>query len=294
MTTYRFIDAERANESVRHLCQVLGVSRAAFYEWKSEREPKRKSRDQSLVVHIKAAWRRGRKNYGSPRVTRELKAEGHAIGRRRVARLMREHGLKGAPNKRFRGSTTDSKHLAPVAPIIVNREFVVRKPDCLWVGDITYLPTRSGWVYLAVLIDLFSRKVVGWSLASHMRDELCLEALSRAVAARNPARGLVHHTDRGSQYASNDYRKALSDLGAVQSMSRKGDCWDNACAESFFGTLKQELGGDVIWADETEARAAIGDYIHHFYNPVRRHSTLDYSSPVAYEHQYRLNQAEAA
>jgi putative transposase len=294
VTTYRFIDAERATESVRHLCQVLGVSRAAFYEWKSEREPKRKSRDQSLVVHIKAAWRRGRKNYGSPRVTRELKAEGHAIGRRRVARLMREHGLKGAPNKRFRGSTTDSKHLAPVAPNLVNREFVVRKPDCLWVGDITYLPTRSGWVYLAVLIDLFSRKVVGWSLASHMRDELCLEALRRAVAARNPAHGLVHHTDRGSQYASNDYRKALSDIGAVQSMSRKGDCWDNACAESFFGTLEQELGGDVIWADETEARAAIGDYIHHFYNPVRRHSTLDYSSPVAYEHQYRLNQAEAA
>lgn len=291
---YRFIDAERANESVRQLCQVLGVSRAAFYEWKSERESKRKRRDRSLVVHIKAAWRRGRKCYGSPRVTRELKAEGHAIGRRRVARLMREHSLKGAPNKRFRGSTTDSKHLSPVAPNLVNRAFVVRKPNCVWVGDITYLLTRSGWVYLAVLIDLFSRKVVGWSLASHMRDELCLEALSSAVAARNPARGLVHHTDRGSQYASNDYRKALSDLGAVQSMSRKGDCWDNACVESFFGTLEQELGGDANWADETEARAAVSDYIHHFYNPVRRHSTLDYSSPVAYEHQYRLNQAKAA
>lgn len=294
MTLYRFIDAEKARHPVRFLCRVLGVSRAAFYAWKAGHTARRRSRDAAVLVHLKAAWRRGREKYGSPRVTAELKAEGHAVGRRRVARLMRENGLKGAPQKRFRGTTTNSKHDEPVAPNLLERQFTADAPNRVWVGDITYLPTRRGWVYLAVLLDLFSRKVVGWSLASHMRDDLCLDALHRAVAVREPPPGLVHHSDRGSQYASLDYQKALSEFGAVPSMSRKGDCWDNACAESFFGTLEQELAGDADWADEAEARAAVGDFIHKFYNSVRRHSTLDYISPVAFEEEHRVHQAIAA
>ena len=295
MTMYRFIDAERAEHPVRFLCGLLDVSRAAFYAWKrGSTGANRRARDGALLVHIKAAWRRGRENYGSPRVTAELKAHGHVVGRRRIARLMKEHGLTGAPQKRFRGSTTDSKHDAPVAPNLLERQFTAEEPNRAWVGDITYLPTRKGWVYLAVLLDLFSRKVVGWSLATHMRDDLCLDALRRAAAVREPAPGLVHHTDRGSQYASCDYRKALSTLGAVQSMSRKGDCWDNACAESFFGTLEQELAGKADWADEAEARAAVADYIHRFYNSVRRHSTLNDISPVAFEEHHRAQQSMAA
>lgn len=295
MTTYRFIDAEKAHEPVRFLCRVLSVSRAAYYAWKATKtSSERRAQDAALAVHIRAIWKRARETYGSPRVTVELKAEGHDVGRRRVARLMREHGLKGTPNKRFRGSTTDSKHAAPVAPNLLERDFHTDEPNVVWVGDITYLPTRAGWVYLAILLDLFSRKVVGWELATHMRDDLCLEALRRAVATRSPSPGLIHHTDRGSQYTSSDYQKALTDISAKPSMSRKGDCWDNACAESFFGTLEQELGGKANWADETEARAAVSDYIHKFYNPVRRHGTLGHVSPVDFEEQYRVHQNMAA
>ena len=295
MTRYRFIHAERACWSVRLLCRVLGVARSAYYAWCRDVPSPRALDDATLVVHIKAIHRRSRATYGSPRVYVELRADGFEVGRRRVARLMREHGLEGIPKKRFKGSTTDSVHEDPVAPNLLDRKFVVAGPNLAWVGDITYLPTQAGWVYLAVLLDLYSRKVVGWSLASHMQTELCLEALAQAVALRAPQAGLVHHTDRGSQYTSGAYQQALEHVGAVASMSRKGNCWDNAVAESFFGTLEQELVRvEGPWADADAARAAVSDYIHGFYNDHRRHSTLGYQSPVDFEAERRQVERAAA
>lgn len=198
---------------------------------------------------------------------------------------MREHGLRGLPSVSYRGSTTDSDHDQPVAPNLLEREFTADAPNVAWVGDITYLPTQDGWVYLAVLIDLFSRKVVGWAVADHMRTDLCLDALRSAMATREPPAGLIHHTDRGSQYASTAYRAVLAKHGVRQSMSRRGHCLDNAVAASFFGTLEQELAGRACWADEHSAREAVSSYIHHFHNAERLHSHLDYERPVDFERQ---------
>ncbi len=285
MTAYRFIQAEEAVWSVRRMCAALKISRSAYYAWASGSRSARQTKDAALVVHIKAIHRRSRGTYGAPRVTAELVAEGHDVGRGRVARLMREAGLSGTPKRQFRPRTTDSDHDDRVAENMLDRQFTATAPNQAWVGDITYLPTRSGWVYLAVLVDLFSRKVVGWNLQSHMKTELCLGALRQAVATREPAPGLLHHTDRGSQYTSDDYQQALASIGATPSMSRKGNCWDNAVAESFFGTLEQELVGrlELPWNDEDDARAAVADYIHAFYNHPRRHSTIGSCSPVDFE-----------
>ena len=282
MSTYRFIESEKANHSVRMLCRVLHACRSSFYEWLEGRTWTGRE-DAALLVHIKAIHRRSRGTYGSPRVTAELQAQDFAVGRRRVARLMSEHGLTGTPKRRFRGTTTTSDHNLEVAPNVLDRQFTVDRPNTAWVGDITYLPVTGGWVYLAVLIDLFSRKVVGWALHDNMETTLCLEALRQAVATRWDVEGAVHHSDRGSQYASKAYREALEAAKLTQSMSRKGNCWDNAVVESFFGTLEQELVPDEPWTDLVAARAAIGDYIHRFYNPERRHSTLGQISPVAFE-----------
>jgi transposase InsO family protein len=228
-------------------------------------------------------------------MTVELAAEGYGVGRTRVRRLMRELDLQGTPKRRFRGTTTDSDHADRVADNLLDRKFQATAPNKAWVGDITYLPTREGWVYLAVLLDLFSRKVVGWALRSHMRTELCLAALRQAITTRNPAPGLLHHTDRGSQYTSDDYQSALAAVGAIPSMSRKGNCWDNAVAESFFGTMEQELvGREGPWNDEQAARRAVGRYIHRFYNHPRRHSTIGNVSPVDYEAAGVAEKAEAA
>lgn len=295
MTTYRFIRAEKANWSVRTLCRVLGVARSAYHDWVKAVPSSRAKEDATLLVHIKAIHRRSRGTYGSPRVHAELRAQGFKVGRKKVAALMHAHGLEGIPKKRFKGSTTDSAHEDPVAPNRLERNFKVDGPNQAWVGDITYLPTQAGWVYLAVLIDLFSRKVVGWSLAHHMQTELCLEALEQALVLRSPPEGLVHHTDRGSQYTSHAYQEALERAGVQPSMSRKGNCWDNAVAESFFGTLEQELVRvDGPWVDEDAASAALSDYIHGFYNDHRRHSTLGYESPVDYEACWRQSTRAAA
>jgi len=290
---YRFIDAEKANHSVRTLCRVLEVSRSSFYEWAAG-NTWTGNEDAALAVHVKAAHRRSRGTYGSPRITAELRNQGLPVGRRRVARLMREHGLSGVPKKRFRGSTTDSEHQLAVAPNVLDRQFEVDQPNQVWVGDITYLPVVGGWVYLAVLIDLFSRKVVGWSVRDNMETGLCLEALRKAVATRDGVKGVLHHTDRGSQYASADYRTALANAGFTQSMSRKGNCWDNAVAESFFGTLEQELVKGSVFADIDATTKAVADYIHCFYNQERRHSTLGQISPVAFENQHQAAGRQAA
>jgi len=293
VSTYRFILSEKAHHPVRVLCRVLRVSRSSYYAWVAGSTHISRA-DHELLAHVRAIHRHHKGRYGAPRVTLELRAQGFTVGRRRVARLMRANGLAGRPRRRFRGSTTDSKHQQPVAPNLLERDFRADSPNRVLVGDITYLPVQGGWVYLAVLIDLFSRKVVGWAMNDNMETSLCLEALRQATATRQGLQGAIHHTDRGSQYASCDYRKALKSAGMVQSMSRKGDCWDNAVAESFFGTLEQELVDGQVWRDLPQAKKAVGNYIHGYFNAKRRHSTIGGVSPVDFEEQHRATQKVAA
>jgi transposase InsO family protein len=233
-------------------------------------------------VHIRAAFKVGRGAYGSPRVRDELKASGVAVSRKRVARIMCQIGLEGRRKRRFK-ATTDSKHSMPVAKNILDRKFEVDAPDVAWVTDITYVWTAEGWLYLAAILDLFSRRVVGLAMSAHIDRALVLEALRNAVGRRLPNAGLMHHSDRGSQYASGDYQDALDELGVVCSMSRKGNCWDNAVAESFFATVKTECVYPRRFATRAEAREAIFEFIEVFYNGTRRHSTLGYLSPVEFE-----------
>jgi putative transposase len=276
------------------MCEQLGVSRSGYYAWQCREPSKRQQDDAVLVEAIKKSHEESRGTYGSPRVLDDLKEQGFEVGRRRVARLMAEEGLTGTPPKPFK-RTTDSKHSHDIADNILDREFSVEAPDTTWATDITYVRTWEGWMYLAVVVDLFSRRIVGWATAAHMRTGLVLSALDMALGRRVPARGLLHHSDRGSQYASHDYRDALRKNNIVCSMSRKGDCWDNAVVESFFGTLKKELIHRRPWATMKAAREAIVEYIEVFYNSKRKHSTLGYLSPANFEARYqRQEDAKAA
>ncbi len=264
------------------MSRILQVSRSGFYAW-SKRAPSVRSRsDQALVVDIKAMHRASRNTYGSPRVRRQLLAQGHTVGRGRVARLMRDNDLRGKRKRRFR-TTTQSNHSHPVAPNVLQRQFTVEQPNAAWVGDITYVWTMEGWLYLAVIVDLYSRRVVGWAMGKRIDQALTLRALRMALQACGPGPGLIHHTDRGSQYAANDYRKLLKARGLVCSMSRKGDCWDNAVAESFFATLKVDLVHESLFHTRAQASREIFEYIEVFYNRVRRHSFLGYLSPQEFE-----------
>jgi len=279
---FAFIDVEKALWPVAVQCDAFGVSSSGYYAWKRRPEARRATEDAELVVEIKAAHKTGRGVYGSPRVHRELRAKGRRVGRKRVERLMRQEGICGRKKRRFR-KTTDSNHPDPIAPNVLERNFNVDLPDTAWVTDVTYVWTSEGCVYLAVILDLFSRRVVGWSTSANNDRALALSALDRATAARAPAAGMVHHSDRGSVYASVDYGDALTKLGAVKSMSRRGDCWDNAVAESFFATIKGEMIDHEDYPTRGAAIAAIADYIDGFYNPRRRHSALDYVSPIEFE-----------
>jgi putative transposase len=261
---------------------VLGVSRSGYYAWKTRPEAPRAKGDAELVVEIKAASKAGRGNYGSPRVHRELRAKGRRVGKKRVERLMREEGIVARKKRRFR-KTTDSNHPHPIAPNVLERNFHVELPNTAWVTDVTYVWTHEGWLYLAAILDLFSRRVVGWAASANNDRALAFSTLDRAIAARHPESGLIHHSDRGSVYASGDYGDALSNMGAVKSMSRKGDCWDNAVAESFFATIKGEMIDHEDYPTRTAAIAAIADYIDAFYNPCRRHSAIGYLSPIEFE-----------
>ena len=289
---FALIDAEKAHYPVTILCEVMEVSRSGYYAWK-RREPSARCRgDARLAVDIAAAHTRSNRRYGSPRVHRDLRARGVCVGRKRVARLMRERGLVARRKRRFR-RTTDSNHASPIAPNLLERRFRAQERDRVWVTDVTYIATAQGWAYLAVILDLFSRRVVGWALGPTNDTALALTALNRALAHRRPPPGLIHHSDRGSPYASEAYRKALRAHGAIASMSRPGDCWDNAVAESFFATLRWELVDDECYATHSAAERSIGQYIDGFYNPERRHSTLGYRSPIDYEREAR-NAAAAA
>lgn len=287
MSAYRFIFAEEAKHSIHRLCAAVGVARSAYHAWKAQKSHHQSDSDAGASIRVQTVFREHRGLYGAPRITAELRARGERINQKRVARLMREQGLRAKQARRFRGSTTDSNHNYPVAPNLLGRDFTADAPSQAIVGDITYLPTQRGWAYLAVLIDLYSRKVIGWAIDDTMRTELCLTALHRARLSRPRLSGAIHHSDRGVQYTSTAYQGALQQAGMITSMSRKGNCWDNAVAESFFGTLKQELMPERPWADLQTARKAVSAYIHHYYNPTRRHSTLDYLSPVAFENRHQ-------
>jgi transposase InsO family protein len=282
---FAFIAVEKATYPVRVLCRTLEVSRAGFYAWHTRPAAPRTQQDQRLGVEIQAIHAECRQRYGSPRVHAELRERGHWVGRKRVARLMRQHGLCARRRRRFR-ITTDSAHELAVAPNVLARQFTVLAPDTAWVTDITYLWTQEGWLYLAVILDLFSRAVVGWAMSARITRHLTRQALTMALGRRRPPQGLLHHSDRGSQYASADYRRALRVHGIVCSMSRRGNCWDNAVAESFFATVKVELAHDATWATRAHARGEVFEYIEQFYNGRRRHSALGYLSPITFERQW--------
>jgi transposase InsO family protein len=280
---FELVDAEKAHYPVEVLCSVLDVSRSGYYAWK-RRPPSRRARDDArLAAEIAATHARSGERYGSPRVHRALARQGVVVGRKRVERLMRENQLVGRSKRRFR-RTTDSNHPNPIAPNVVARRFEPSGPNEVWAGDVTYVATDDGWAYLAVLLDLFSRRVIGWAMSRSNDTELAVCALTRAVRARGsvPA-GLVHHTDRGGPYASHEYRQALAMHRMVPSMSRKGDCWDNAVAESFFATLRAELLDHVRHESPRAAETSIHNYIEGFYNVDRLHSYLDYVSPIEFE-----------
>lgn len=279
---FAFIEAEKATWPVEVLCEVLGVSRSGYYAWVKRPPSQQAKRDAHLAVEITASHRRSRATYGSPRIHADLKARGLRVGKKRVERLMREEGLEVRRKRRFR-STTDSRHDQPIALNVLDRRFHMELPNTSWVTDVTYIWTLEGWLYLAAILDLCSRRVVGWATSESNDRWLAQEALRKALATRKPSAGLVHHSDRGSPYASEDYRTMLSSNGLIASMSRRGNCWDNAVAESFFGTLKGELVDHEVYATRKEASASIGDYIENFYNVQRRHSAIGNISPMEFE-----------
>ena len=279
---FGFIAEEKVAFPIVVLCRVLGVSPSGYYASRARPVSPHARRDGELAEQIAKVHRTSKRRYGSPRVCADLKAGGVRVAKKRVARLMRENGLVALCRRRYR-TTTDSKHSFPIAPNLLERDFTAYGPDESWVTDITFIWTRQGWLYLAVILDVFSRRVVGWATGQHVDRHLALAALDMALANRCPRRGLVHHSDRGSTYASRDYRSALRSRGIRCSMSRKGDCWDNAVAESFFATLKREMEDIDSLDGWVAANLAIGEYIDGFYNPQRRHSALNYSSPIEFE-----------
>lgn len=285
----------KGEHSARLLCAILRVSRSGYYRWRQHRPSARRRRDAELAAQIAAAHRKGRGSYGAPRIVRELRAQGTPISQRRCARLMRELGLKGKKRHRRKPRTTDSRHGRSVPANRLARQPAPTGPNQQWVTDITFLRTAEGWLYLAVILDLWSRRVVGWACAATLHVSLVLAALFRACDQRRPPPGLLHHSDRGSQYVDDDYVRALADHQIERSMSRRGNCYDNAFAESFFSSFKTETGlEDVVPDTRREAELVAFDYIETFYNPTRRHSSLGYLSPVAFEKQQTKQDIKAA
>lgn len=279
MSEQEFIEAENAQYPIAELCDALGVPASSYYARKTRSPSCRDLRDTALTPKIQQAFIDSRKTYGSPRIHRELVESGEPVGRHRVARLMREQGLDARAKRKFRVATTDSKHGRPFSPNLLKQDFTVSAPNEVWVGDVTYIETKEGWVYLAAFIDLYARRVVGYKLADHKRDTLTIEALERAVAIRKVKAGFIFHSDRGGEFASHDFRKVLATAGAEQSMSAAGNCYDNAVAESFFASLDKDVRQRVTFETKSEAVAAVTDYIQNFYNPIRRHSHNGLLSP---------------
>ena len=280
---FAFVLAEKALYPIAALCRALGVSRSGFHAWVRRRPSRHAREEMTIAAHVVASHERSLRTYGGARVVRDLKADGVHTSRRRVGRIMRDRGLQARPRRARAWKTTDSRHDRPIASNILGRMFRSNAPNVAWVSDVTAIPTGEGWAYLAVMIDLFSRRVVGWAMSETNDTALALQALRAAIGRRSPAPGLIHHSDRGSPYASDDYRAELKRHGCVASMSRSGDCWDNAVAESFFSTVEFEVLARTDFATREQARRTLGQYIDSFYNLRRRHSTVDYFSPIEFE-----------
>ena len=280
---FRFIEDRRADYPVTIMCDVLGVSPAGYYAWRVRPESPRAAANRELIDDIKRVHHDTNGRYGSPRVHAELRAQGRGASRGRIERLMRRHGIRAIMARPRRVRTTDSRHDLPIAPNLLDRNFTASAPNRIWLADITYVETDQGWLYLATVMDLYSRKIVGWAMADHLRAELPLAALAMAIATQRPGAGLIHHSDRGVQYASAEYRKRMQSAGFRASMSRRADCYDNAPMESFFHTLKTELVHHQHYATREDARRDIFAYIEGFYNRTRRHSAIGYLSPIEME-----------
>lgn len=279
---YAFIDARKAQYPVSRMCSVLSVSQSGYHAWKRRALSLRRRHDLVLSARVQLAFRLSHESYGSPRMVHELRQQGFAVGRRRIARLMRESGLQARQKRRF-ARTTDSAHAFAVAPNLIAQSFDTDAPNRKWGSDITYVWTRQGWLYLAVVIDLYARRVIGWETSDRLHAGLALSALDKAIAMRGVGDGLIHHSDRGSQYCAHAYQARLRDNGIAISMSGKGNAYDNAMVESFFKTLKTELVWPTPFNTRQQATSAIARYIDGFYNPSRRHSAIGYISPVQFE-----------
>ena len=283
---YRYIEKERQRYSVKQLCMALGIQRSSYYAWKKRKPSAREQQNRKLVEMIHKIYKLSRKTYGYPRVYAQLRKDGISCNRKRITRLMRQEGLQGR-RKRRKVVTTDSQHSYPVAENILKRDFEAQKPNEKWVADITYIPTAEGWLYLAGVLDLYSRRIVGWDMSGKIDAKLVEKALRMALYQRQPDYGLLHHSDRGSQYASHAIQHILSANHIQVSMSGKGSCYDNAVMESFFSTLKNEWVHHQRYLSRSQARTDIFNYIEGFYNTVRLHSTLGYLSPAEFEGQYQ-------
>ena len=283
---YAWMKQHATEFTVDSMCRFMRVSRSAYYAWLQRGQTTGEKEDAELTGIIQSVFKKSRATYGTRRIKKELGDRNRLVSRRRIGRLMRAADLACKTKRKFK-ATTNSRHDQPIAPNLLDRQFTVEQPNQVYAGDITYIYTQEGWLYLAVVIDLFSRQVVGWSMAEHMRAKLVNDALLMAVWKRKPAKGLLWHTDRGSQYASESHRTLLKQNDIRQSMSRKGNCWDNAVSESFFHTLKTELVHHQTYQNRDEAKKAIFEYIEVFYNRQRLHSANGYLSPVDYELQYK-------
>lgn len=292
MNLFRFIDAEKAYLPVALLCRILGVSRSGYYAWRNRPPSKRSRQDTALTAKIREIHRRSRDTYGSPRVHAELRALGTRCSRKRIERLMREAGLRGCTRGRRRGTTRPNKRATP-AEDLVKRDFAATRVDKVWVADITYIATREGFLYLAFILDVYSRRIVGWAMEGHLRTELVVDALQMALWRRKPAPGLVHHSDQGVQYTALSFSERLKEVGIKPSMGRTGTALDNAMAESFVSTLKAELVSNLEFPTRQAAKTAIFDYLETFYNTRRLHSSLGYRSPADFEED-RMEDARVA
>jgi putative transposase len=285
---YAFIREHAQEYPVRRQCQVLAVAESGYYAWLQAQPSARQQADEQLLGEIQSIYQQNRRLYGSPRIHAELKKQGWQCSRKRVARLMRQAHLRSVRQRKGRAQTTDSTHPYPVAVNVLDRQFEAQRPNQKWVADITYIPTQSGWLYLAAVLDLFSRRIVGWAMSAHCDACLVQNALHMALAQRQPQANLLHHSDRGSQYAAHDYQALLADHHLTVSMSRKGNCYDNAVMESFFRTLKAECVNLHAFQSRTQARSIIFEFLEVYYNRQRLHSTLHYCTPAAFEAAFSL------
>jgi len=279
---FQLIDAKKAALPIERMCPLLNVSVSGYYAWKHRGPSRRQLDDMVFLAHIRAHFTASNGTYGSPRMHVDLCEDGLRIGCHRIARLMRDNALKANQKRRFK-KTTDSNHGGVIAANLLDQDFTCEHPDQKWGVDISYVWTMEGWLYLAIVLDFFSRRIVGWALSNRLKKDLALSALRRAIAVRTPAAGLIHHSDRGSQYCSDDYLRLLKDQGMIPSMSGKGNCYDNAMVETVFKTIKSELVWRTSFQSRRQAEIAIGQYIDGFYNPRRRHSALGYKSPIVFE-----------